>query len=152
MNEQVRCRECNAPMKPGADGRTMGCAYCGAQMQVAIGADQIANGLELDRGNVDAFMLSLTRALHEGMKERAKLELDGDRLASFELDLDDDRFVVVRERGSVVTRHKKVVRGIALKTTTHAVDRWIGLLAVALAAFANENARVAHVLSQLKGA
>jgi hypothetical protein len=83
------------------------------------------------------------------MKERSKLQLDGTRVAIFELDLGNDCFVVLRESGAVVTRHKKMVRGIALKTTTHPVDRWVELLSKALAAFANENARVAQVLHSL---
>jgi hypothetical protein len=149
MSEQIRCHNCNAMMKPQSDGRTLSCPYCGAELQVAVGADQIVKGLAFDRNNVEAFMVSLAQELHAGMKERSKLQLDGTRVVTFELDLGNDCFVVLRESGSVVTRHKKMVRGIALKTTTHPVDRWIELLSKALAAFANENARVAQVLHSL---
>jgi hypothetical protein len=149
MSEQVRCQNCNAMMKPQSDGRTVSCPYCGAELQVAVGADQIVKGLAFDRTNVDAFMFALAQELHGGMKERSKLQLEGTRVLVFELDLGNDLFVVIRESGSVVTRHKKMVRGIALKTTTHPVDRWVELLSKALAGFANENARVAQVLTQL---
>ena len=152
MSQQIRCQNCNAPMSPKADGRTMACNFCGAEMQVAVGADQIAQGLRLDLANVDEFVFQLAHALHHGMKERSKLQLEGTRVLLFELDLGTDLFVVLRESGAVVTRHKKMVRGIALKTATHPIDRWVELLSRALAAFANENARVAQVLSQLKGA
>ena len=151
MSELQRCENCNAPMKPQSNGRTMACPFCGAEVRVAVGAHELARGLSFDRNNIDAFMLSLAQELHAGMKERSKLQLDGARVAVFELNLDSDLFVVIREAGMVVTRHKKMVRGVALKTTTHPVDRWVELLSKALAAFANENARVAQVLTQLQG-
>jgi hypothetical protein len=151
MSEQIRCQNCNAPMKPKEDGRTMACTFCGAEMQIAVDAAQLSAGLKLDRSNVDEFVHQLATALHHGMKERSKLQLEGTRVLLFELDLGADLFVVVRESGSVVTRHKKMVRGIALKTATHPIDRWVELLSKALASFANENARVAQVLSQLRG-
>ncbi len=152
MAEQIRYQNCNAPMKPRADGRTMACDHCGAELQAAVGADQIAAGLKLDLADIDEFVSQLAHALHQGMKERSKLQLEGTRVVLFELDLGNDMFVVLRESGSVVTRHKKMVRGIALKTATHPIDRWVELLSKALASHANENARVAQVLSQLKGA
>jgi hypothetical protein len=151
MTEQIRCQNCNAPMKPKADGRTMECTFCGAELLAAVGADQIAAGLKLDLNNIEAFVLELAQALHHGLKERSKLQLNGALLVLFELDLGNDMFVVLRENGAVVTRHKKMVRGIALKTATHPIDRWVELLSKALASHANENARVAQVLSQLKG-
>jgi hypothetical protein len=138
-------------MKPRSDGRTLSCPYCEAELQVAVGADQIAAGLKLDRTNIDAFVFEVARSLHDGLKDRSKLQLEGTRVVHFELDLGADLFLVLREAGAVVTRHKKMVRGVALKTTTHPVDRWVELLSKSLAAFANENARVAQVLSQLKG-
>jgi hypothetical protein len=151
MTDLQRCQNCNAMMTPNTDGRTLSCPFCNAKLQVAVGADQIAKGLQLDRTNIDAFVWELSHALHDGMKERAKLQLEGKHVLLFELDLGNDFFIVLRESGSVITRHKKMVRGIALKTTTHPVDRWVELLSKALAAFANENARVAQVLSQLQG-
>ncbi len=48
-------------------------------------------------------------------------------------------------------RHKKMVRGIALRTETLAADRWVHLLTEALARHANQNARAAWVLAQLGG-
>ena len=151
MSDLVRCQNCNAPMTPQHNGRTMACPFCGAEVRVAVGADELAKGFAFDRTNIDAFMLSLAQELHGGMKDRSKLELEAGRVSVFELNLGNDLFVVIRESGSVVTRHKKMVRGIALKTTTHPVDRWVELLSKALASFANENARVAAVLSQLQG-
>ncbi|MFT3842267.1 MAG: hypothetical protein QM723_35080 [Myxococcaceae bacterium] len=152
MSELVRCQNCNAPLKPVSDGRTTRCEHCGAEVRVAVGAEELAKGLKLDLNDIEAFVSQLAHALHAGMKERSKLQLQGTQVLMFELDLGNDMFVVIRESGSVVTRHKKMVRGIALKTATHPIDRWVELLSKALAAHANENARVAQVLSQLKGA
>jgi hypothetical protein len=58
--------------------------------------------------------------------------------------------VAKRETHGIVTQYKKLVRGIALKTTHHPLDRWVQLLTEALASHANENARVAQVLSHLQ--
>jgi hypothetical protein len=139
-------------MTPRPDGRIHVCPFCGAEAQVAVGADQIGAGLKLDLANVEQFLSQLAHALHGNMGNRSKLELDGTRVVRFELNLGNDLFVALRESDGVVTQHKKLVRGIALKTAIHPVDRWVDLLAKALAAHANENARVAQVLNQLKGA
>ena len=118
---------------------------------MAIDGEQIALGLKLDLQNVDAFLSQLARALHHSLSDRTQLKLEGERVISFEVNLDPDVFLVLRERTGVVARHKKMVRGISLKTTTHPVDRWVELLSRALASHANENARVAQILVQLKG-
>jgi hypothetical protein len=68
----------------------------------------------------------------------------------FELDLDKDRFVAKHEGRGVVTQHKRMVRGVALKTVTHPVDVWVGLLAKALAAHANTSAQAVQILAQIK--
>ncbi len=136
-------------MAPGADGRTYQCPFCGSRLQAAIGSDQLAAGLKLDLGNVDGFVLELARSLHGHLGERTRLELVSGRVMRFELHFEKDAFVVAREGHGMVTQHKKLVRGVALKTTAHPVDRWVELLVRALATFANENARVAQVLTQL---
>ena len=151
MSELIRCKNCGATMKPQADGRIHACEHCGAQLQVAIDGEQIALGLKLDLQNVDAFLSQLARALHHSLSDRTQLKLEGERVISFEVNLDPDVFLVLRERTGVVAKHKKMVRGIALKTSTHPVDRWVTLLSKALASHANENARVAQILVQLKG-
>lgn len=151
MSETSRCTNCGAMMKPQADGRTRACEHCGAQVQLAIDGAQIAMGLKLDLTNVDAFLSELARALHASLKDLTQLKLEGEKVISFEVNLDPDVFLVLRERTGVVAKHKKMVRGIALKTSTHPVDRWVTLLSKALASHANENARVAQILNQLRG-
>jgi hypothetical protein len=84
------------------------------------------------------------------MGERTKLQSEGTRIVCFELHLEPDVFLVKREMHGIVAQHKKIVRGIALKTATHPLDHWVTLLSKALAAHANENARVAQVLATLR--
>ena len=150
MTATVHCTECGAPMHPQPDGRIHGCPYCGAQAQVAVDGAQLAAGLKLDLTNTEAFLYGLASSLHGHFGERTKLHVDGDRIMLFEINLDPDMFIAKREHHGVVAQHKKMVRGVALKTATHPLDRWVQLLAKALAAYANENARVAQVLAQLR--
>jgi len=150
MTELARCTNCGAPMAAQSDGRIRECTHCGARIQVGVDGDQIAAGLALDLADADAFLRQLATALRHGFAERAKITHDGTRVVLIELDLGKDMFVAKRESGSVVGQHKKMVRGVALKTAILALDVWVAALAKAIAVQANENARVAQVLSQLR--
>jgi hypothetical protein len=150
MTAPIRCPSCGAMMKPAADARIHACEYCGAQTQVAIDGEQLAAGLRLDLQNIEEFMYRLAHSLHHGFTGRTKFESMGEKLELFELNLDIDMFVAKREPHGIIAQHKKMVRGIALKTATLPFDRWVELLTRALAVHANENARVAQVLAQLK--
>jgi hypothetical protein len=150
MSHDVRCHECGASMKPGPDGRLHNCPYCGAAQQVAIGGDQLAAGLRLDLANTAAFVADLAAALHGFLGERTTVRHAGGQVVHFEVNLDPDLFVVKHEGRGVTAQYKKLVRGIALKTVTHPLDRWVELLSASLASFANENARVAQVLAGLR--
>lgn len=150
MSEPTRCQNCGAPMKAGFDPRFSACPYCGVEAQVNVGGDQIAAGLRLDVTNIEAFLTGLADGLHGHLGERTKLRVEGGRVQHFEINLDPDVFIAKRESYGVIAQHKKLVRGVALKTNTHPLDRWVELLSKALAAHANENARVALILSQIK--
>ena len=58
--------------------------------------------------------------------------------------------MAILEIDSVVAQHKKMVRGVALKTATHHVDVWVGLLHKAIATHVNTNAKAAAALAQLR--
>jgi hypothetical protein len=150
MTTLIRCPNCGAAMKPAADARVHACEYCGAQTQLAIDGEQLAAGLRLDLANIDEFMYRLAHSLHHGFSGRTRFESTGERLELFELNLDVELFVARREPQGIIAQHKKLVRGIALKTAVLPYDRWVQLLTKSLAAHANENARVAQVLAQLK--
>lgn len=149
--QPVACKNCGALMVPQADGRTYYCNYCRTQVQVAIDGQQIAAGMRLDLGNIDAFLAQLARTLHTGYPESARILGSATMIQSIEVTLDPDVFMVHRESGRVVFRYKKLVRGIALRTETFAPDQWVERLTDALARHANNNARAAWVLAQMGG-
>ncbi len=147
----VPCERCGALMTPQPDGRTYACEYCGAQMLVAVEAHQIAAGLRLDLSNMDAFLTHLAQTLSQGFAERVQVHASGTYVHAIELNLEPDVFLARREAHGVVAQHRKLVRGIALRTETVALDRWVEMLTAAIARHANTNARAAWVLSRLRG-
>jgi hypothetical protein len=136
-------------MQPGPDGRVYQCAFCGTQAQVAIGADQLAAGMALDLSNVDALLGRLAHALQQAVPQQVRVEASGAHVHGLEVTLEPDGFVLRREGQHVVAQHKKLVRGIALKTHDMPVDKWLELLAHALARQANVNAQASALLAQL---
>jgi hypothetical protein len=152
MTQQVKCTSCGASMTPKqTDGRTHQCPYCGAEVQVAITADQIANGLAFDLKNVDAFLEKLAAAVDDALAGKARVHRDdGARIVILEINLDPHVFIAKREQsGAVIGQYRKLVRGVALKTATHPLDRWAQMLVEHLANHANENARLAQALGKL---
>ncbi|HEX7450637.1 MAG TPA: hypothetical protein VF294_00050 [Polyangiaceae bacterium] len=138
-------------MNPEADGRTFACAYCQSRVQVAVGADQIALGMAIDLSNLEDFVAKLANALSQGFADHAKIHATGREVHGIELALEPDHFALERQGKEFITRHKKVVRGIALRTATLPLDVWFQKLTEALAQHANQNSRAAWVLSQLGG-
>lgn len=138
-------------MAPEADGRTFACAYCGSRMQVAVGADQIALGMAVDLSNLEDFVAKVANALSQGFAEHTQIRARGRIVDAIDLSLEPDHFALERQGQSFIARHKKVVRGIALRTATLPLDVWFQKLTEALAAHANQNSRAAWVLSQLGG-
>jgi hypothetical protein len=151
MTELPRCTNCGAPLtQAGPDVRKGVCQHCGAELSVAIDSAQIAAGMKLDMANADAFMSQLARALAHAFGQRAKVHWDRGRIAKVELDLGKDMFVAVLEIDSVAGQKKKMVRGVALKTTHHPIDEWVVLLHEAIATHVNTNAKAATALAQLR--
>jgi hypothetical protein len=138
-------------MSPDQYGRLYKCGYCGAEVQVGVDASQIAAGMRLDLTNMEVFLAELANTLSQGFAEHTRIEAKGRVVMSIEVDLDPDVFAARREGKHVVASHKRVVRGIALKTQTLPLDRWVNLLTEALARHANQNARAAWVLGRLTG-
>ena len=139
-------------MVPQFDGRVHACPYCRTQVQVAIGADQIAAGMNMDFSNVDAFLGRLAWTLKQGFFEHARIQASGNWITSIEVWLEPDQFIVRREGREAIAEHKKIVRGVALRTKRLPLDQWHAMLCDALARFANDNARAAWVLKQIGGA
>jgi primosomal protein N' len=147
----VECKHCGAGMLPASDGRTWSCKYCGAQIQVAVAVEQLAEGMKLDLSNVGAFLHKLALTMESAFADRTKVQRSGADVTFIELDLGPDVFVAKREGHGVLAQHKRMVRGIALKTVAHPLDHWVSLLQTALAAHANENTRATAALASLFG-
>ncbi len=151
MSHQVQCSSCGAVMTPLPDGRTYACAFCRAETQVAIDGRQIAAGMALDLQNADAFLARLAHVLGTAFAARTKVQHHGGQIILLEIDLDPDLFIAKRERAGVLAQHKKIVRGIALKTVKHPLGRCVEMLTAALATHANTSAHADQVLRQLRG-
>ncbi len=151
MSQQIGCASCGAVMVPQADGRTYACQFCHAQIQVAIDARQIASGMALDLQNADAFLVRLAHVLTTAYGEQTKVQHHGGQIILLEIMLEPDLFIAKRERQGVLAQHKRVVRGIALKTVKHPLGRWVEMLTDALAAHANTSAQADQVLRSLRG-
>ena len=149
--DPIDCNVCGAPMTPQSDGRTYVCRYCNAQVQVAIEGHQIAAGMRLDLANADAFLAQLAAMLAAGFGAQTRVDAEGGRVVGLEVNLDPDVFLAHRESHGVVAKHRRVVRGIALRTATVPLERWVEQLTAALAKHANDNARAAQVLAELAG-
>lgn len=149
--QPVHCHHCGAPMQPGPDGRLYSCGYCGTQAQVAIGADQLAAGMQLDSSNIEAFLGHLAQGLSRAVPQQVKVTASGGHVHGLEVMLEPDGFILRREGQNVVCQYKKLVRGIALKTKDLPLAQWVEMLTQALARQANVNAQAAALASQLAG-
>ncbi len=146
-NNVVTCSRCGAPIEAQTEGLNYGCKFCGAEVQVVVDAAQIAAGMKLDLSNATAFLARLAHALETAVADRTKIQRHGAEVVAIELDLAPDVFIAKRESHTVLAQHKRLVRGIALKTATHPLDRWVEMVTTALAAHANENQRTTAALS-----
>jgi hypothetical protein len=143
------CERCGAPLDVPEDGRSYGCRYCGAEVQVAVDPGQLAAGMKLDLSNASAFLTRLAHALETALADRTKIQRHGAEVVVIELDLSPDLFIAKREARGILAQHKRMVRGIALKTATHPLDHWVEMVTSALASHANEDARATTALSTL---
>src|SRR3954463_16225403 len=103
-------------MVPQQDGRTYACNYCNTRVLVAVDGQQIAAGMRLDLANADAFLAQLAHTLSTGFGERTRIQAHGNQVVSIEVNVEPDVFLARREGHRVVAQHRKVVRGIALRT------------------------------------
>lgn len=136
-------------MQPGADGRVYKCGYCGTQAQVSVDADQVAAGMALDLSNVDALLAQLARMLQQVVPQEVRVSAMGAQVHAIELMLEPDGFLLRREGQHVISQHKKVVRGVALKSKEVPLQQWVELLAQALSRHANVNAQAGQLAAQL---
>ena len=152
MHDPIPCQNCGAMMAPHPqDPRVLHCHYCNTSLQAGVTGDQIAQGMQLDLANVENFLAHLANTLSQGFGERSKITASGREVHAIEIDLDPDQFSVSRNGQHAVATHKRVVRGIALKTQTLSLDVWVEKLFDALAKHSNQSQRAAWVLGRLGG-
>ena len=146
---RTHCSRCSNSVR---SGRRYACKHCGAQKQVAFDSDQLAEGLKLDLDNVEGFLAGLAKSLLHAFPDRTRILHEGAAIVLLELNIDPHLYLVKREmQGGYVGQYKKLVRGVALKTKNLPLDQWVTALTQAIADHANQNARVASVLAQLRG-
>ena len=147
----VTCQRCGAPIEVPEDGTSYACRFCGTEVLVAVDAGMIAAGMKLDLSNATAFLDRLAQTLETAVPERTKVQRQGSHVASIELHLGADLFLARREPQGVLAQHKRLSRGIALKTATLPLDQWVQLMSAGLAGHANENARATQALAAFFG-
>ena len=147
----IPCTNCGGMTTPQGDGRTYVCPYCKTQIVAAIEGHQVAAGMRLDLRDIDGMLGQLANTLHAGFSECTQIHAQGSYVHAIDVTIDPDGFSIRREGAGVVAQHKKMVRGIALKTSTLPLDKWIEKLTDALARQASSNTRAAWVLAQLGG-
>jgi hypothetical protein len=138
-------------MTPQGDARTFICPFCNTRVLVAVEGHQIAAGMRLDLRNIDAFLGQLANTLHAGYAECTRIQAQGPYVHAIDVTVEPDGFSIRREGAGVVAQHKKMVRGVALKTSTLTLEKWVDMLTKALARQASSNTRAAWVLARLTG-
>jgi uncharacterized Zn finger protein (UPF0148 family) len=150
VSQTAECPRCGAPFARQADGRTIDCRYCGTRGQVSMDGEALAAGLRLDKANAEAILDRLAQELGAAFSDLTRIEKEGGRVVAFELTLEPDLFIMKRDaHHGVVAQHKRVSRGIALKTASHPIDRWVQMLSRALAEHVNTSTRASQALARL---
>lgn len=151
INKQVNCARCGAAMSPEFNNRMYTCEFCGAEQMIAIDEEQLALGFALDMSNIEQFITGLASSLAHAFGDRARVHHHEGAIILLELNIDPHLYAAKREQnGGWIGQYKKLVRGVALKTKTMPLDAWVNELTKGMAAHANDNARVAFILKQLK--
>jgi ribosomal protein S27AE len=150
LNEEpIFCPNCGALMAPSDDARVYSCRYCKAQLVAGVGAGQLARGMGVDLANTALAVGQIASYLEQVFPSRVAIERQGERVASFSLDMDTDVFVAKDERHGHVFQHRRMSRGVALRTTRLGLDRWVELLAQIVAAHASQSAQAARAAAWL---
>jgi hypothetical protein len=114
--------------------------------------DMLAASLRADMSDLNTFVEVLAGKVEDALPGRVTIERRGGGLFSrekkvhrIEINLDNNRYALLADRGRIQARRSNAVRGIVLKTEELSLDSWIDLLSRDLAAEAeqSESARVA---------
>ena len=133
------------------DGRTYHCDFCNAAVVVAVDGEQLAAGMRLDLSNIDSFLSQLANTLYQGYAESVRITAEGRVVHAIEVTLENHGFVIQRQGAGAAAQYRKLVRGVALKTTPMPLDQWTKKLMDALTQQAASNSKAAWVLARLTG-
>jgi len=120
--------------------------------------ERLAASLRADSGDVSTFLEVLAVKFQGALPGRAKIDYQSSGVVRrtktvrrIALEMGDDRFELTRERGAVVARRTRVVRGITLKSDQLSLDGWVEELTRALVQQGSTSAQDRQALERLLG-
>jgi hypothetical protein len=118
----------------------------------------LAASLRADSGDLSTFLEVLAVKFEGALPGRARIEYQSSGMLHrtktvrrIALEMGDDRFELVRERGAVVARRTRVVRGITLKSDQLSLDSWVSELTRALIQQGSASSQDRQALERLLG-
>lgn len=118
--------------------------------------DQLASALRADLADMHIWVATVSTKLAGALPTRVRLRhgglFGGGPVEGVEADLGNWRFTLRLDRGHPIAERTHIVRGVALKTESLALDDWIDLLSQELAQLAASSARERQaILALLEG-
>ncbi len=119
--------------------------------------ERLASALRADSRDLSTFLEVMASKFQGALPGRALVEYQGGLLRRSRqvrrvtLQLGDDRFELDRERGAILARRTRVVRGIALKTEQLGVEDWLAELSHCLVREGRSSAQDRIALERLLG-
>jgi hypothetical protein len=120
--------------------------------------ERLAASLRADSGDVSTFLEVLAVKFQGALPGRAKIDYQSSGVVRrtktvrrIALEMGDDRFELTRERGAVVARRTRVVRGITLKSDQLSLDGWVEELTRALVQQGSNSSQDRQALERLLG-
>ena len=120
--------------------------------------ERLAASLRADSGDVSTFLEVLAVKFQGALPGRAKIDYQSSGVVRrtktvrrIALEMGDDRFELIRERGAVVARRTRGVRGITLKSDQLSLDGWVEELTRALVQQGSSSAQDRQALERLLG-
>ncbi len=120
--------------------------------------EQLASSLRADSRDLNTFLEVLASKFEGALPGRAQVDYQGGGMLRrsksvkrIRVALGDDHFELARDRGAVVARRSKVVRGITLKSDQLSLDGWVAELTRALVQQSSASAADRVALERLLG-
>lgn len=120
--------------------------------------ERLASSLRADSSDLSTFLEVLASKFEGALPGRARVDYQGGGMLRrnksvrrIQVELGDNHFELVRERGAVVAKRTKVVRGITLKSDVLSLDGWVAELTAALVKQSQESSADRQALERLLG-